>query len=437
VSETANLQQLEVLSLAERGWRLLPCAERGKQPLISDWRRRASSDPEAILSWARRHPRCNWGLACGAESGIWVLDIDGESGTENLQDLLEQHGTQWTQTITAQTGNGMHFYFAYPTEASIRNSASKLAAGLDTRGDGGYCIVPPSIHPTGATYRWTAPLNGRMPASTPEWLLHLVAGPQRPAVRAQDIGAIYEGQRNDTLFRTACYLRRKGAELNEITAKLFEQNATRCRPPLADEDIQKIARQAAAYPVGGLDPLESAWREVQGELHSSKYERFIALARALQASRPDKTIALPVKRVSALLDLHYTMISIYRTRAVKAGVLELVEPYVKLQRKAACYRFLGKIGEKRERFGSAIHRGSPNANPLPRLSLLHTNGLVRAHSENPHSESRAVSYSESPVPYSENLRYCYVHRIETPHWKRIDSSSICQFCHPKPYSEVN
>ena len=58
----------------------------------------------------------------------------------------------------------------------------RMGAGLDTRAAGGLGVLPPSIHPSGNTYRW---LPGRDPWSwavpdAPGWLLELL-DPPRPA----------------------------------------------------------------------------------------------------------------------------------------------------------------------------------------------------------------------------------------------------------------
>ena len=420
------MSQLEVLSLAERGWRLLPCAERGKIALIGQWQRRASCDPEMIRSWARRHPGCNWGLATGPKSKIWALDVDGELGRESLSALTAQYGDDWTRTIAVETATGRHFYFSYPSEGLIRNSASKLAPGLDTRGDGGYVIVPPSIHPTGATYQWTAPLNGQEPRSTPEWLLQLVTSPERAAIRPCDVNALYTGSRNDTLFRVGCYLRRKGFELEQICFELLDQNARRCRPPLPDEDIYRLARQAAAYPVGGPDFLETAWNALQGKAFVSNYAKFLALVHELQTARPGRSIALPVNRIGELFGLHRTAIGSFRRQAVRDGVLELAEAYV-AQRKAACYRVLGKIED----------RPPETLSILPKLSIwLRESSVQSAHRESSVVAYRESSHRESPVAHRESSRFCYVHGEHSNFWLRGEDF-ICELCHPNPFAEVN
>lgn len=59
------------------------------------------------------------------------------------------------RTAYVITGSGgAHLYYRHPG-TPILNSQSKVAPGVDVRGDGGYVVAPPSIHPrTRRPYRW-------------------------------------------------------------------------------------------------------------------------------------------------------------------------------------------------------------------------------------------------------------------------------------------
>jgi Bifunctional DNA primase/polymerase, N-terminal/Primase C terminal 1 (PriCT-1) len=379
-----------VLRSATCGWRLLPCVERGKTPLVQDWPRRASCDADVIRRWAREHEGCNWGVLCGADSGVWVLDVDGEPGSTSLRLLVEQHGSDWTKTLTAKTGTGLHLYFQNPAGIVIRTTAGKLGVGLDIRGAGGYAICPPSTHPSGTRYEWTSPSNGLAPASAPVWLLEMVTSTTRPVVQASEIGILLEGYRNDTLFRGGCYLRRKGWEQSAIESELLAQNLRRCRPPLLDTEVRTIAASAASYPVGGADPLETAWQAIQGEFYPSNYERFLALARELQSARPDQTIALPLQRIGALMGAHWTTVSLYRRRAVTAGTLQPSEQYIP-HRRAGLYRC--QTGESLPKTLTTLTTGLVRVGESSRSenSVVRENSISRSESESPHSESERKS----------------------------------------------
>lgn len=144
----------EALRLAgDYGWSLLPLLPRAKRPLITKWPDLATPDPATLREWWQMWPNANIGVATGPKSGIFVLDVDGPEGQASLEQLKSE--TDWPNTLAALTGSGgFHFYFRWDDEHPLRNSAKRLAAGLDIRGEGGYVAAPPSIHPNGRRYEW-------------------------------------------------------------------------------------------------------------------------------------------------------------------------------------------------------------------------------------------------------------------------------------------
>lgn len=169
---------------ARRGYPVFALAPRQKEPATRHGVHDATSDPLAIDAMWSAEPTRNVAIATGAASGIIVLDVDGDHGAASLAELERVHGPL-PLTPVVETGHGQHLYFAAPNGKQIRNSAGKLAAGLDVRGDGGYVVAPPSVHPSGHCYRW---LDGQRidqlaPPSMPEWLLDLIVrSPKRTLV---------------------------------------------------------------------------------------------------------------------------------------------------------------------------------------------------------------------------------------------------------------
>jgi hypothetical protein len=164
----------QILLLARRGWRMFPCPRREKKPLIAAWPRLASFDPRVLRRWGEEHPNCNWGVACGVQSGVFILDVDGERGFASLVALEREHGPLpvTLTSITGRADGGEHRWFNYPL-VEVRNSASKLGAGLDIRAEGGYAIIPPSTHQSGQVYRW---IDDAVPvADAPGWLVELLS----------------------------------------------------------------------------------------------------------------------------------------------------------------------------------------------------------------------------------------------------------------------
>jgi len=88
----------------------------------------------------------NIGVVTGKVSFLVVVDLDGTAGnTFGLNHKL-------TSTIISKTGNGKQVFYKWTEH--VDNSVSKIAPGVDIRGDGGYVVVCPSIHPNGKRYRW-------------------------------------------------------------------------------------------------------------------------------------------------------------------------------------------------------------------------------------------------------------------------------------------
>jgi hypothetical protein len=156
----------------------------------------------------------------------------------------------------------MHYLFTYPAGEKIRNSAGKLATGLDVRGEGGYIIAPPS-----ATTRPYEVLDRLPLAAPPEWLLealrrpHSASGgnsegatPTGSPVSAVPNGKIVEGQRNEALFRYGCALRNRGADYAAILDELRNTNERLCKPPLDAGEVEKIAESASKYEPGNASP---------------------------------------------------------------------------------------------------------------------------------------------------------------------------------------
>lgn len=142
------------LFYAGLGWKVFPCQPRGKVPATLHGVKDASADPAQVRRWWRTMPDANIGLAAGA-SGLYVVDVDRDrGGLAGWRELQRQHGFD-DLTVTGLTGGGgLHLVYAAPPGPPLRNSAGKLGTGIDTRGDGGYIIVPPSIHPSGQAYAW-------------------------------------------------------------------------------------------------------------------------------------------------------------------------------------------------------------------------------------------------------------------------------------------
>lgn len=162
----------------ELGWPLFPLVTRGKRPRTANGFKSASSHPERIVEWWARWPYANLALATGRASGIVVVDVDSPTG--ELQ--LEKFGPL-PPTPTVATGKGRHLYFSMPPCTALGSTRARLGVDVDTRADGGYIVLPPSVHPSGRVYEWATGLSPvDVPfAPLPDTLLTALSAPAAAA----------------------------------------------------------------------------------------------------------------------------------------------------------------------------------------------------------------------------------------------------------------
>lgn len=239
------------LSYAAKGWRVFPLAPRQKVPLLSKHHggnglHDATTDAETVAKWWTAYPDANVGLATGGPTGLYVVDVDGPEGEE----ALARFGTV-PEGPEAHTGKGRHLLFSHPDG---RNTAGKLGTKLDTRGEGGYIVAPPSIHPNGTAYRWArTPEEAPLPALPPALVVALTGAPRpealetgRSEVVAVVLEGVAEGGRNQTLAGYVGRLLAKGHRELEVLALARGVNATQFHPPLSADEVEGVVRSMAA-----------------------------------------------------------------------------------------------------------------------------------------------------------------------------------------------
>jgi Bifunctional DNA primase/polymerase, N-terminal/AAA domain/Primase C terminal 1 (PriCT-1) len=228
------------------------CRNPGKHPLTRDGFHSATKNLKQIDAWWRRYPEANVAIATGRASGVVVLDVDPRHG--GFESLTRY---QLPKTMKARTGGGgEHYYFRCPAETLVRNSAGKLGAGLDVRGEGGYIVAPPSNHLQGI-YEWEL---WDAIADAPEDLFRAFSAFRGSAVEGElttkhpkstnPVSVFPAGTRNNELASLAGTMRHRGFSREAIEVALLAENRQRCRPPLEVAEVKDIARSIARYEVG-------------------------------------------------------------------------------------------------------------------------------------------------------------------------------------------
>ncbi len=208
---------------------------------------------EQIRAWWQNWPEANIAVSCGA-CGRVVVDVDdkdGRPGPDTWHDLKAELGCELEATALVETpSRGFHVhYLANGHRVGSKNDL--LGTGVDVKAEGGYVLLPPSSL-GGIAYTWFEGQGVETTAPIPDVLARRIEFSSAPACgrRADEPSAagqpIPKGQRNDTLFRDACALRRRDHTLTEIEVAIAETNK-RCVPPLSSGEIQRLIDSAMRY----------------------------------------------------------------------------------------------------------------------------------------------------------------------------------------------
>jgi hypothetical protein len=248
---------------AALGWPVFPARPHGKEPLAElapHGLHSATTDTDRVRDWWRREPEANVAIVTGAASGVWVLDVDPRHGGDRMLEAAELRDGALPHTATATTGGGgIHKFFTHPG-GTLKSRANAFGRGLDAKADGGYVIAAPSVHPSGELYWWQAdatPDHGIV-AAPAEWvdqLLEQPVGNTSTSSTTPVVAAIPSGERNTALASIAGKLRHVGLAPDELAATLVAVNTTRCRPPLPEQEVRRIAASVGSYATDAGEPF--------------------------------------------------------------------------------------------------------------------------------------------------------------------------------------
>jgi len=144
----------------ELGLPCFPCRA-DKTPLTPNGFKDASADINAIREMFSPHPGCLIGVPTGSISGIDILDVDPRHNG-HVWYAASKEKLPPTRIHRTRRG-GLHRLFKHMD--GLRNTTAKIAAGIDTRCEGGYFIWWPAVGLEFQDYP---------PTGLPEWPLWLL-----------------------------------------------------------------------------------------------------------------------------------------------------------------------------------------------------------------------------------------------------------------------
>lgn len=118
----------------------------------------ATTDPDRVAAILDAVPTGQLALRTGAASDTVVVDVDPAHGGRDTMNTLIGRGLLPPTAYVATGSGGLHLYYRHPgtlVQCSQGKPGQGLGPGIDVKADGGYVVLPPSVHPrTGRPYRW-------------------------------------------------------------------------------------------------------------------------------------------------------------------------------------------------------------------------------------------------------------------------------------------
>ncbi len=118
-----------------------------KRPLVP-WKPYQDRPPtrDEIAGWCLRFPHAGAAIPPGPGTNLLVVDADSPDAIE----WIEVRGVPETPIV--RTRHGLHYYFKYPVDVIVKNSASALVTGVDIRGAGGMATAAGTLNPSGSEF---------------------------------------------------------------------------------------------------------------------------------------------------------------------------------------------------------------------------------------------------------------------------------------------
>lgn len=263
------------LEYARRGWFVFPCREKPgasfirngeeitpkeKQPYVARGLDDATQDEDQIRAWWRMWPDAMIGVNAGL-SGLFVVDID-KKHVNGLDEFTSWNINDSAGLHSITPSGGVHIVFS-----GTGKTSSNARTGIDTRGEGGYFIAPPSVILIGENAGSYKTLDdwGRVPGVIPDGLMGKLfpestveyvrganslntTGERRQLSRTTLnflVDGAQQGERNFTLFKVLADF--AGCGYSEAEAKEIVM-PTCVRIGLGSGEVEQVLKNAFSKP---------------------------------------------------------------------------------------------------------------------------------------------------------------------------------------------
>lgn len=278
---------------------VIPITKGKKNPAIP-WKEYQERKPHQteLVDWFHQADY-QIGIVCGAVSGgLTVLDFETPQAYEGW---AERHPVLAAATRTVETGKGIHVYLRLP---ETRGNQKLIPGLVETRGEGGMVLAPPSLHPAGRYYRLKGEVRGIINTTWEDvsrgekWekSKQRVSIPQ--AAETIAFGA-ERGIRNNSVFNAAVVLRDSGAPQSQAVSVLLNANEKN-DPPLNTAEIKQAVKSAYSRPARNRSEkivsatLAETMKKITG-LREEQAKGWLAMAST--PGTPEKTFTAKTRQV--------------------------------------------------------------------------------------------------------------------------------------------
>lgn len=270
LSNVNNMSTAEAAGwYADNGLPVVPLRPRDKRPVNGGrFLDQAIRDAETARKVWGEHPEYNIGVPLG--EGLAMIDLDRhEGGTDGVKWVREWERENGKLPISARVisgseNPGVHLYYRF--EEDLTN-ATNGDIGVDIRGNGGFAVVPPSVHPSGRRYIWADNSGIASANETVMALIDAITGKKDGHRESLKVGGeVSKGGRNDTLFKLASSLIAKELPAEAIRASVHATNTATCNPPLQASEVDALLDSALSrYEPGMSDEAKEAAESTKGD----------------------------------------------------------------------------------------------------------------------------------------------------------------------------
>ena len=139
------------IKYTRKNWHLLPIEPKAKKPVWHDWGNKPVTDPTtAEMIWMTDY---NIGVHLGPKGGIIDIECDEDGSCDEYAALFDGNPPL---VPSYRSSRGPHFLFEWreglPPQSNFHAGKLEIRCGNGDRA--AQSVLPPSIHPDGATYQW-------------------------------------------------------------------------------------------------------------------------------------------------------------------------------------------------------------------------------------------------------------------------------------------